>query len=77
MDAKVNAHYEMREVPASGPTHEGLNFREVAVLARRFVRRQFYVIMLCVSCSLLLGGCLSSFDTIAVHSDCQAADGHK
>ena len=57
MDAKVNAHLELREVPASGPTHEGLSFREVAVLTRRFVRRQIYVIMLCVICSLLLGVC--------------------
>ena len=55
MDAKVNAHYEMREGPPSGPTHEGLNFRQIAVLARRFVRRQFSVIILCLICSLLLG----------------------
>jgi succinoglycan biosynthesis transport protein ExoP len=55
MDAKVNAHYEMREGAPSGPTHEGLNFRQIAVLARRFVRRQFSVIVLCVSCSMLLG----------------------
>jgi succinoglycan biosynthesis transport protein ExoP len=55
MDAKVNAPLEMREVPASLPTHEGLSFREVAVVARRFVRRQFPVIALCLVCSLLLG----------------------
>lgn len=45
----------MREVPPNGQMNDGLNFREVAVVVTGFLRRQFFVITLCVICGLIAG----------------------
>lgn len=55
MDASANVRDRMRDVPPSGQLNDVLNFREVAVLAKGFLRRQLFVITLCMMCSLGVG----------------------
>lgn len=55
MDDSVNVRHGLREVLPSGQMNDGLNFREVAVVATGFLRRQFFVITFCAICGLTVG----------------------